>query len=149
MPGVNGSSSRADRVARRAPLAGVLLLAAGASLWGLDGALRKPLTGQWSPYTIVLYEHVILVAVMGAYLWSRRQQLARLTRVGWLCVLVIGWGGSALATLLFTEAISMSLANLNVVVLLQKTQPLWAIAAAALVLNERPRRELAALLVPA
>jgi drug/metabolite transporter (DMT)-like permease len=149
MPGVKTDSIRADLVTRRAPLAGVLLIAAGASLWGLDGALRKPLTDTWSAYTIVLWEHIILVAVTGPYLWLHRAELRRLTRIGWLSVLVIGWGGSALATLLFTEAISMSLANLNVIVLLQKTQPLWAIAAAGIVLSERPRRQMGALLIPA
>src|SRR5438067_1407511 len=149
MPAVESASRTRDVVARRAPLAGVLLIAAGASLWGVDGALRKPLTGEWSPYTIVLYEHIILVALMGPYLWTRRSQLHRLTRAGWVSAIVIGWGGSALATLLFTDAISLSLANLNVVILLQKTQPLWAIGAAALVLGERPRRELGVLLMPA
>ena len=34
---------------RRAPLAGVTLVAAGAALWGTDGALRKPLSTEWSP----------------------------------------------------------------------------------------------------
>jgi drug/metabolite transporter (DMT)-like permease len=149
MPAVEPEGSRAQLVARRAPLAGVLLIAIGASLWGIDGAVRKPLTTAWSPYTIVLYEHAVLVAVMGPYLWVHRDQLRRLTRAGWLSALVIGWGGSALATLLFTEAIAIHSANLNVVFLLQKTQPLWAIGAAALILTERPGRQLGILVLPA
>jgi drug/metabolite transporter (DMT)-like permease len=53
----------------------------------------------------------------------------------WVALLVIGWGGSALATLLFTTAFAVG--NPTVVILLQKTQPLFAIALAAILLRER------------
>jgi drug/metabolite transporter (DMT)-like permease len=53
----------------------------------------------------------------------------------WVALLVIGWGGSALATLLFTTAFDVG--NPTVVILLQKTQPLFAIALAAILLRER------------
>jgi drug/metabolite transporter (DMT)-like permease len=55
--------------------------------------------------------------------------------VQWVALLVIGWGGSALATLLFTTAFDVG--NPTVVILLQKTQPLFAIALAAILLRER------------
>src|SRR5207244_11071938 len=135
-PRMQAASSRRDLVAQRAPLAGVLLIAAGASLWGVDGVLRKPLTGQWSAWTIVLYEHVILTCAVAPILWIHRDQVRRLSASGWASALVIGWGGSALATLLFTQAFAISFSNPDVVILLQKTQPLWAIGAAALALGE-------------
>ena len=50
-----------------APVASVALVALGAALWGTDGAFRQPLVAapaRWSPYTIVLYEHVILTVVV-------------------------------------------------------------------------------------
>jgi drug/metabolite transporter (DMT)-like permease len=53
----------------------------------------------------------------------------------WVALLIIGWGGSALATLLFTTAFAVG--NPTVVILLQKTQPLFAIALAAILLRER------------
>ena len=67
--------------------------------------------------------------------------------MGWLSLIVIAWGGSALATLAFTTAFEYG--NPNVVVLLQKTQPLWAIAAAAIVVREVPRPLIIAVFVPA
>jgi drug/metabolite transporter (DMT)-like permease len=149
MPAVADHRSTRDLLAQRAPLSGVLLIAAGASLWGVDGVLRKPLTGQWSSWTIVLYEHAILTIAVAPILWLYRDQIRRLSPAGWLSAIAIGWGGSALATLLFTEAFAIGYANPDVVILLQKTQPLWAIGAAALIVGERPRRQLAALLVPA
>jgi len=149
MTAVREASSRRDLVARRAPTAGVVMIAAGASLWGLDAVLRKPLTDIWSSWTIVLYEHVLLTLAVAPILWLNRERIRRLSPMGWASALVVAWGGSALATLLFTEAFALAFSNPDVVILLQKTQPLWAIGAAALVLGERPRAELWLLLVPA
>jgi drug/metabolite transporter (DMT)-like permease len=138
-------------VVRHAPVAGVALVAAGAAMWGLDGGLRAPLvTGAgpgWSPWTIVLYEHVVLTSLVGVHVWRNRAQLRRLDGAGWLSALAIAWGGSAIATLAFTDAFRFG--NPDVVVLLQKTQPLWAMGAALVVVGERPRRAVGAFLAPA
>jgi drug/metabolite transporter (DMT)-like permease len=123
-----------------APLTGVALVAAGAAMWGSDGALRAPLVSHWSPWTIVLYEHIILTVLVAPRLVRGAAAIARIPRRGWLAVLGVAWGGSALATLAFTFAFQYG--NPDVVILLQKTQPLWALAAAALALGERPRARL-------
>lgn len=120
-----------------APLAGVALIAAGAAMWGADGALRAPLVSHWSPWTIVLFEHLILTAVVAPRLVRGRAAIARIPWRAWLAVLGVAWGGSALATLAFTFAFQFG--NPDVVILLQKSQPLWALGVAALVLGERPR----------
>jgi len=133
-----------------APAASVALVAIGAALWGFDGALRQPLVAtpaRWSPYTIVLYEHILLTAMVAPFLYRHRRSLRRLDAGGWLAALGVAWGGSALATLAFTTAFEYG--NPDVVVLLQKTQPLWAVAAAALVMRERPRRALVWFVIPA
>jgi len=111
MTAVEAIGSRRDAVVWRAPLAGVMLIAAGASLWGIDGVLRKPLTTEWSAWTIVLYEHAILTCVVAPILWRHRDQIRRMSRMGWLSAIAIGWGGSALATLLFTEAFAAAYSN--------------------------------------
>jgi drug/metabolite transporter (DMT)-like permease len=64
--------------------------------------------------------------------------LAGLRASQWIALLVIAWGGSALATLLFTAAFASG--NPTTVILLQKTQPLFAIALAHVLLRERLRR---------
>jgi len=120
-----------------APVAGVALVAAGAAMWGADGALRAPLVSHWSPWTIVLFEHIILTTVVAPRLLRRRAALSAVPLRGWLAVLGVAWGGSALATLAFTFAFQYG--NPDVVILLQKSQPLWALAVAGLVLGERPR----------
>ena len=122
---------------RNGSYVGVLLVALGAALWGTDAILRVPLLEVMSPPAIVLSEHLVLLlysvpaVVLG---WS---VLRRLGPSEWVSLLVISWGGSALATLLFTTA--FVLGNPTVVILLQKTQPLFAIALAHVLLRERLR----------
>jgi drug/metabolite transporter (DMT)-like permease len=132
--------TRGRTLPRVAPLAGVALVASGAAMWGSDGALRAPLVSHWSPWTIVLYEHIILTVLVAPRLVRGAAAVARIPWRAWLAVLGVAWGGSALATLAFTFAFQYG--NPDVVILLQKTQPLWALAAAALALGERPRARL-------
>jgi drug/metabolite transporter (DMT)-like permease len=127
--------------------AGVALVAAGAAIWGLDGVIRAPLVKDWSTWTIVLYEHVLLTLVVLPFLWTRRHAMRGLSAKAWLSIGAVAWGGSALATLAFTSAFQHG--NPTVVVLLQKTQPAWAVLAAAIVLSERPRRRLGLIALPA
>jgi drug/metabolite transporter (DMT)-like permease len=113
----------------------VLLVAVGAAMWGTDGILRVPLLEVASPSQIVLLEHLVLLlysvpAVVLGWRFFRGLGMAQ-----WISLLVIGWGGSALATLLFTKAFAVG--NPTVVILLQKTQPLFAIVLAAFLLRER------------
>jgi drug/metabolite transporter (DMT)-like permease len=120
---------------RNGGYASVLLVAVGAAMWGTDGILRVPLLEVASPSQIVLLEHLVLLlysvpaAVLG---WRFFRGLGA---AQWLALLVIAWGGSAMATLLFTTAFAVG--NPTVVILLQKTQPLFAIALAAILLRER------------
>ena len=114
---------------------GVLLVALGAALWGTDGILRVPLLREMSPTAIVLGEHLILLLYSVPAVLLGWGALRRLDRSGWLALLVIGWGGSALATLLFTMAFATG--DPTVAILLQKTQPLFAIGLAHVVLGER------------
>ena len=120
---------------RNGGYASVMLVAVGAAMWGTDGILRVPLLEVASPSQIVLLEHLVLLlysvpAVVLGWRFFRGLGTAQ-----WVALLVIGWGGSALATLLFTTAFAVG--NPTVVILLQKTQPLFAIALAAILLRER------------
>jgi drug/metabolite transporter (DMT)-like permease len=120
---------------RNGGYASVMLVAVGAAMWGTDGILRVPLLEVASPSQIVLLEHLVLLlysvpAVVLGWRFFRGLGAAQ-----WVALLVIGWGGSALATLLFTTAFAVG--NPTVVILLQKTQPLFAIALAAILLRER------------
>ncbi|MFB9329042.1 DMT family transporter [Paenibacillus aurantiacus] len=110
------------------------LVVIGAALWGVDPLFRILLLDHLTSTQIVLLEHVILFVFAAPVLWSRRSELAglRMTHVG--ALLFISWGGSAIATILFTKGLASG--DLNAVLLLQKLQPLFAIVLARWLLKE-------------
>ena len=109
-------------------------VAFGASLWGTDTVFRQPLTATLSSSQIVLFEHLILSVLLAVPLYLIRSQWLALNRRQWGALFGIGWGGSALATICFTEAIKIG--NPTTAVLLQKTQPVFAALLASLLLHE-------------
>lgn len=111
---------KSDRTRRGA----LLWVSAGACLWGTDTLLRAPLTSHLSSASIVFLEHLILGAVLLPVLWIWRGEWLKLGRNEWLAVVGIAWGGSALGTLLFTEAVHLG--NPTTAILLQKSQPIFA-----------------------
>ena len=118
---------------------GLPLVALGASCWGFDTVLRSPLTGDLSSSAIVFYEHALLAVVFAPYLFINRRRLTELAGASWWAVLWISWGGSALGTICYTQAIKLG--NPTSVVFLEKLQPLIAVALAGWLLQERePRR---------
>ena len=122
---------------RRTP--GILWIAAGATLWGTDTVLRRPLTGALHPTQIVLWEHIFLTLLVLPLLMRYGKQLRKIEGSVWLSILGTAWIGSSLATVLFTTAIRSG--NPTTAVLLQKTQPLFAIVLARSALGEElPQR---------
>ncbi|MGH2935380.1 MAG: DMT family transporter [Gaiellaceae bacterium] len=132
---------------RIANVPGVVLVSIAATMWGLDGLIRKPLAHTTTATTIVFGEHVVLVACTLPLLVPA---LLALWRAGIRYVLagvVVGAGASAIATILFTEALFHG--DFITVVVLQKSQPLIAVVGAWLVLGEQPRPRFAWFLLPA
>ena len=117
---------------------GVVLIAVAAAMWGTDPIIRKTMSGTTSATTIVFGEHVILVLCTLPFL---RPALRAVFRAGWRYVaaaVVVGAGASAVATILFTDAL-IGHSDFITPVVIQKIQPFIAIGAAALLLGERAR----------
>jgi drug/metabolite transporter (DMT)-like permease len=112
----------------------LLWVAFGASLWGTDTIFRRPLTATLASGQIVLLEHLILTAALLIPLWRMRAEWLTLTARQWGALLGIGWGGSALGTICFTEAIRLG--NPTSAILIQKTQPIFAALLAWALLRE-------------
>ena len=123
-----------EGVTRRAAWGGPLLVAVGAALWGTDGILRVPLTRTMAAPAIVLDEHLLLALYAIPALLLSRAALARLRPAQWVALVAIAWGGSGLATVLFTMAFATG--NPTTVILLQKIQPVFAVLLARLMLGE-------------
>jgi DME family drug/metabolite transporter len=127
---------------------GVVLVAVAAAMWGTDPIIRKTMSGTTTATTIVFGEHVVLVALTLPLLFPA---LRAVFLAGWRYVaaaVVVGAGASALATILFTDALIGHQDYITPVVI-QKVQPLVAIVAAAVLLGERPRPRFAWFFLPA
>jgi drug/metabolite transporter (DMT)-like permease len=116
---------------------GVLLIAIAAALWGLDPILRKPLASSTTATTIVFGEHVVLVLCTLPFLFPALSAMWKAGRSYVAASIFVGAGASAIATILFTDALFHS--DFITPVVLQKVQPLVAVLGAAVILTERPR----------
>ncbi len=132
---------------RLTAIPGVLLVAVAAALWGSDPILRKPLGGDTTATTIVFGEHVVLVALTLPFLVPALRAVWKAGPRYVAASVAVGAGASAIATILFTEALFHG--DFVTPVVLQKIQPLVAVLGAAVILGERPRPRFAWFLLPA
>src|SRR5918912_3267906 len=123
---------------RLAALPGVILVAVAAAMWGTDPIIRKTMSGTTTATTIVFGEHVILVALTLPFLLPALRAVFRAGRSYVVAAVVVGAGASAVATILFTDAL-IGHADYITPVVIQKVQPFVAVGGAALLLGERPR----------
>lgn len=141
--GSEPASTAAEPARRRDKLWLVILAAA---LWGTDGLLRVPLVSDLEPSTIVFAEHAIICVLILPWLGGALRAFAAAPgKVRW-AILGIGVGASAIATTLFTAA--FALGDPVTPLVLQKLQPVIAIAGAALLLGERITARFPLFLVP-
>lgn len=105
-----------------------------AMLWATDAPFRLHLTTGLSSNFIVLAEHFIAVLFILPILLFNLAELKKLRLKEWLAILFIAIGGSALASIAFTQAFHYL--NPSVAILLQKLQPFIVIGLAAVVLKE-------------
>lgn len=116
---------------------GPMLVLLAAMLWATDAPFRSYLTEGLSSSFIVFAEHAVDVLIALPILFYFRSELKNLSWRGWLAVGVIAIGGSALASVAFTQAFHY--VNPSVAILLQKVQPLIAITLAYVFLKEQLR----------
>ena len=105
-----------------------------AMLWATDAPFRLHLTEGLSSNFIVLGEHFVDVLIVLPILVMGFATLKKLSWREWAAVAVIAIGGSALASVAFTQAFHY--VNPSVPILLQKLQPLIAVAISALILQD-------------
>lgn len=115
---------------------GPALIVIAASLWALDGIIRRSLY-TLPPITIVFYEHLFGAAILLPYLFLSFKK-ERLTKKEFFLLLFIAGFSGVLGTLWFTTALlKVNFISFSVVYLIQKLQPIFAITAAGIVLKEK------------
>lgn len=119
----------------QASLPGVALVGLAAGLWGTDGLFRQGLALELPAATVVAWEHAIVVFLLTPLLGRTWRTWRRMPARDRVAIAVIGVGASAVATTLFTAAFRFG--DPVTPLLLQKLQPLVAVAGAHLLLGER------------
>jgi drug/metabolite transporter (DMT)-like permease len=125
-------------VNNRSATLGAAFICLSAALWGLDGVVLTPRLANLPVGFVVFLLHVIPFAIMQPFLWRSYGRLRTMPARGWLALALVAFTGGLLGTLAIVKALFLVDFNqLSVVVLLQKLQPVFALALAAILLGER------------
>jgi drug/metabolite transporter (DMT)-like permease len=128
---------------------GPLAVVGAATLWSLDGFLRRSLYSLPAP-VIVFWEHVLGGLVALVLVARSFGEFRRLTRSQWWAIGAVSLLSGALGTIFYTRALALvTFIPFSVVVLLQQLQPLFTIGLAKVVLRERIDSKFFALVVVA
>lgn len=115
---------------------GLIFILIACFIWALDTLIRYPLIYKYKSSEVIVFgEHLFLTILFLPAIYAARKRIMKMKAFEFMCFLMIGAMGSAVATLSFTK--SFSLINPSLVILLQKLQPFVAISLAYIILKER------------
>lgn len=121
-------------------LTGGAAISLAAMLWGFDGVVLTPRLYNLDVAFVVFALHLIPFSIMQMFLWKEYETMKRIPNRAWLAIAMVAITGGALGTLAIVKALFLvNFQKLTIVVLLQKLQPVFAIALATLLLKERLR----------
>jgi drug/metabolite transporter (DMT)-like permease len=118
-------------------MTGSLYIIVACLLWSLDALIRYPLIHKIGSWSIVQSEHLILTLIFLPILIKSGKRLLNASLSHHVLFFLLGFGGSALGSVCFTEAFIYL--NPSVVILLQKYQTFITIILAKAFLKERVR----------
>jgi DME family drug/metabolite transporter len=121
-------------------LAGAIAVIVASLLWSLDGLLRQSLY-TLPPTVVVFWEHVFGFIVLLPIIIITLREFRKITRKQWAAIALVAFLSGAAGTVMYTAALGQIFyIDFSVVVVLQQLQPLFAIAAAGILLKERLTR---------
>lgn len=117
-------------------LTGALAVIIASLLWSLDGFLRQSLYSL-PPAVVVFWEHIIGFVVLLPIIILTLRKFRQLSGKQWGAIALVAFLSGALGTILYTAALGkINYIDFSVVVLLQQTQPIFAILTASIILRE-------------
>ncbi|MBI9066849.1 MAG: EamA family transporter [Salinivirgaceae bacterium] len=117
---------------------GGLAIALAAIMWGFDGVVLTPRLFNLDVSFVVFVLHAIPFILMNLFLFKQYKQLKRFTKNDVLIFTLIAATGGSIGTLAIVKALFLvNFQHLSIVILLQKLQPIFAIALAAILLKEK------------
>ena len=127
---------------KSAIITGALAICFSAALWGFDGIVLTPRLGGLDIGLVVFVLHALPFLIMQLFFYREYQHLRSFTRNDVLMLFLLSLLGGAVGTMAIVKALFLvNFQHLTLVVLLQKLQPVFAIALAALMLKERLKRD--------
>lgn len=127
-----------EEAKRMTLIMGSLAVGLSAILWGFDGVFLTPQLGGLDVVYVVFILHLLPFLLMNLFFYKEYRHLKQMHRADILTFFLISFFGGAIGTLAIVKALFlMNFNNLSVVVLLQKLQPVFAIALAAIILKEK------------
>ncbi len=116
---------------------GAALVAFAAALWGMDGIILTPKLYNLNVWFVVFILHAVPFFFMNFFLYKRYKKFKYLNRVELLSLFFVALFGGAIGTWAIVKALFLvHFKSLSIVVLLQKLQPVFAIALAHFFLKE-------------
>lgn len=125
-----------EKILEKIKISGPLFIIIAASLWALDGVIRRSLF-TLDPLHIVFFEHLVgalILLPIGFAFWDQ----TKLSKKEWGMIVLVSFLSGLLGTLFFTTALlKVHFISFSVVFLIQKLQPLFAITTAVIFLKEK------------
>lgn len=125
-----------QKILEKIKITGPILIIIAASLWAVDGVIRRSLY-ELLPLHIIFWEHLVgalILLPIGFAFWDQ----AKLSKKEWAMIVFVSLLSGLIGTLFFTTALlKTQYISFSVVFLLQKLQPLFAITTAVIFLKEK------------
>lgn len=125
-------------MAKKSAVWGAFLICIAASLWGFDGVVLTPQLYNLKVPFVVFMLHALPVVLMLPFFYKKLGMLGQFTFSDYGKFTILAVFGGALGTIAIVKALFLvNFNHLSVVVILQKLQPVFAIAMAYIFLKER------------
>lgn len=126
---------------RSKSLAGAIAISLAAIMWGFDGIVLTPKLYNLKVVFVVFILHVIPFLMMNLFFYRDYRYFKSFTRKDFILIFLVALLGGAIGTMAIVKALFLvNFQKLTVVVLLQKLQPIFAIALATILLKEKIRK---------
>lgn len=117
---------------------GAIAVSLASIMWGFDGVVLTPRLYNLNVVYVVFVLHLIPFLIMNIFLHKEYRHLKSFTSQDYLTFFLVALLGGAIGTLAIVKALFLiDFRHLTVVVLLQKLQPVFAIALAVILLKEK------------
>ena len=126
---------------KRRIIIGAVAVSLASIMWGFDGVVLTPRLFNLNVSYVVFILHLIPFLIMNILLFRSYNDLKSFTPSDFGLFFLVALFGGVIGTMAIVKALFLvNFQELTVVVLLQKLQPVFAIALAALILKEKLRK---------